>query len=1093
MLTTQQSSNHEKTHMNSKIVLGKPPISSGSIYMEVPIQAFGNDRPTLNLVGRQSGGGVTVGTTVLPIGAIIGIAIVGSAILFGVLMMAIMHYLRSRYQQKNRTRDLDLSDDNEEDILDALRSTRPPERGLVTKTTHKPSNLGTETLPKDWTNHHFHGPQLYKSRLMPPAYAFEITGLRDSWPLVGWVESPSTLPLSANKQPVINSGNTDRRTPYSALPLSVDNEPSWPQPAFSRSCLYTRGNDGRPIQWSGHSAKSSITSLKRPSSTRKSVSDNQLTSILRSTSQRLREAQRRPLSRSLSVLSQVSGAPPTIQPPTPPRDQRGESREALIETDDFSLIDSVRSSVLNSTSQTPSPNKIVVHTADKIKGIEKEASPTTSEVSESDSLCPSKTPDLFIPAALTSPSKRGARTDQRYEMRISSTGGPSATVHQDDRHSLLARRGTGVIYNIHLSNQIGSTSDPFVSADARTKLASKPKSVKGPRPLIKRQVVVEQDSNCKGREAVTPPFRVVSGNQKSPPKSKPASVEPSGGMQENPFQWSPQCSPSLILSPGQKPIGIKPKGHKRRRTVRLSHLTRPASVAVVLEEPENGSTPPCMDGSDRTQTSCVLSPEEPISTSMYPNHSKISGARPPSIPIFQPFLAVPSTGASKDSKISSDGSYSTTMPFYDYYSSGDAFRSDRPSIPRTSQSPTPSTKKSRRRGCNFSIDITRAKEIALLEATASGLQFDRPLSPPKYTPTQFSNFGISNDASAVPTFTSHLYGLTSPPPPAVNDSVTASVCLLRRMNSEVSTYSTGSFLSDHSNGSPTIPELRGGGLSHTKRGSEGTMNYLSIGVKTPSPAAKRGRMWVSGIAGKSRDYRQSLVLNDGLEHFEGLGLRMPILEDSPPKLPPIEPLTRVSGQEDWPPTPPDWPFTLPKGQSLPRRAKPPTAQLRPMSSTPMSQENCHSCNKPLSPLGLNPRDNTLASRYHDHCFKCNVCTEPLGTAFAIDKKPYCKQHYYEKVSGICNTDGSANLQIGQGDHSSDRWSEVMVTPLKKSVRHESQLEMPSPHDGSPKSMIKWRGSLGLYDEMGFLKNSPDRGHYAGSFGLGPVEDVIMGT
>lgn len=1070
--------------MRSEIVLGSAPMSPDSREMVVPTQAVGNDFSILNLVGRQSGGGATVGTTVLPIGAIIGIAIVGSAILFVVLTIAIVHFLRSRYKQKNRTRDLDLSDDNEEDILDASRLTRPSERGLVTKITHKPSHLGTD--------HHFHGPQLDKSKLMPPAYAFEIIGLRDSWPLVAWVESPSTVPLSANKHPVINSGNTDRRTSYSAFPLSVDNEPSWPQPTISRSSSYTRGNDGRPIQRSGHSAKSSITSLKRLSSTRKSVSDDQLASILRSTSQRLKEVQRGPLSRSLSVLSQVSGAPPTVQLPSPPGDRRGESREAFIETDDVSLIDSIRSSVLNSMSQTPSPQKMAVHAADKIKGNEKEASPTTSEVSESDSLCPSKTPDLFIPAALTSPSKRGAQADQRYEMTISATSGPSKTVHQDDRHSLLASDGTGMIYNIHASTQTDSASDAFVSANATARPASKTKSVIGPRPLIKRQVINKHDLNSKGLETVASPLRIVSGNQKSLTKSKTASIDLSGGMQENPFHWSPQCSPSLVLSPGQKPVGIKPKGCRRRKMVGLSHLTRPESVTVVLEELENGSIPPQMDNSNSIQKSHLHSPEEPISTSMDSNHGKISSIRPPSIPIFQPFLVVPSTGPPQDSKISSDGSYSATMSSFDYYSSGDACRSDRLGIPGPSQSPTPSTKKSRRRGCNFSIDITRAKDVALLEATTTGSLSDGPMLPPKSAHAQFSNFDISNDATAaVPTFTSQIHGPTSPPPPAVNDSVTASVSLLRRMNSEVSTYSTGSFLSDHSNGSPTITALRGVGLSPTERGIAGAMNYLSIGAKTPSPSAKRGRMRVSGITGKSRDYHQSLVLKDGLEHYDVLGLRIPIPEDSSPNLPSIEPLTGVSGQRDWPPTPPDWHFTSPKWPSPPQRKAPP-AQLRPISSTSMSQENCHSCNKPLSPLRLNLRDSTLASRYHDHCVKCSTCNEALETASAIDKMPSCKQHYNEKANEICNIDGSANLQIEQ-DQSDDRWSEAMTTPLKKSVRHESQLELPSPYSGSQKSMAKWRGSLELYDEMGFLKSSPDRGHDAEPFGLGPVDDIIMGT
>jgi hypothetical protein len=1052
------------------------------------VQASGNDPLNFNPVARQSGNGDTVGTTVLPIGAIIGIAIVGSAILFGGLTMVIMHYLRFRYKRKTGTRDLDLSDDNEEDILDAMRSTRPSERGLVTRISSQPSKVGTGSLTKEWTENHFHDPRLDKSKLMPPAYAFEITGLRDSWPLVGWVGAPSTVPLSANKHPLINLGSADRRTSYSAFPLSVDNEP---QPTLSMSSSYTRGNDGRPIRWPGHPAKSSIASLKRLPSTRKSVSDNQLTSILRSTSQRLKNAQRHPLSRSLSVLSQVSGAPPSVQPPSPPVDKRGESQEALIETDDVSVIDSVRSSVLNSISQTPSPQKMAVHAADKIKGNEKEASPTTSEISESDSLCPSKTPDLFIPAALTSPSKRGARTDQRCEITISSTDGPSTTVHKDNRHSLVAKGSIDMIYDTQSSNQNDSARDPFVSADTRAKAVPKPKSVKGPRPLIKQQAIVEKDPNLKGRETITSPLGVVSGNQKSSTKPKPALTHLPGGTQENPFQWSPQCSPSSVLSPGQKPMGIKWKGHRRRRTVRLSHLTRPASVAVVLEEPEGGSTPPRIDDTNEIQKSDIHSSEELMSTLMNPNHGKIPNTKPPSIPIFEPFSAVPSTGASTDGKILSGGSYSATMSLYGYYSSDGAFRSDNLGIPEPSESPTPSTKKSRRRGCNFSIDMTRARSIALLEATTSGLQIDRPLLL-KSAAAQFSNFNISPDATTTPTFTSHLYRPTFLPPPIVDDSVTASISLLRRMNSQMSTYSTGSFLSDHSNGSPTIPALRGGGLSPTKQSSEGTMNYLNIGFKTPIPKVKTGQTQVSGITGKSRGYLQSPVLEGGQEHYDALGLRMPILEDSQLQLPALEPLTGVPGQGHSPTTTLDGPSTSPKWASSPRQEKTPTAQLRPMSSTPMSQENCHSCNRPLCPLRLNPRDSRLTSHYHDHCFKCSTCKEALGTAFAIDKKPYCKKHYYEKVNDICNIDSSTNLQIGQ-DHNNDRWSEAMTTPLKKSVRRESQLEMPSPRGSSPKSMAKWRGSLELYDEMGFLKSSPDRSHDAEPFGLGPGDDLIMGT
>ncbi len=1060
--------------------------------MEVSIQTCGDGLPTPDIMGRQSGGGVTVGTAVLPIGAIIGIAVAGSAILFGILTVTIMHYIRSRYKVENGGRDLDLIDGDEEDILNALRSTYPSESGLVSKIPQRPFNAGLELLPKEWTEIPPCGPPLYKPKRVPPADAFDITGLRDSWPLVSLVDSASTVPLSVNKRPVIKSGNTHSRSSYSAFPLSIDNELSWPQRVLSRSSSYTRCLDGIPLRWSGHSAKSSVTSLKRPSSSRKSVSENQLTSILRSTSQRLKEAQLRPLSRSLSVVSQVSGAPPTVQPPSPLGDQRGESREALIVTDDVSLIDSVRSSVLNSVSQTPSPHKGELNMVNKIeRDDKKEVSPAISEISQCYSLCPSKTPDLLIPSTLTSLSKRGAWSDQRYEMKILSTDGTSTNIHKEDGNSMLAGGSTITTHDTHSSIQIDSASNPFVSSDPRAKLPPKSRPVKGPRPLIKRQSIGEQSPNSKGRETVHSPLRVVSGNQKSPSKSTLPSIVLSGATKENPFPWSPQHLPLLLSSPGQKPMGIKLKGHRRRRTVRLSHLSRPVNVAVVSGEPENGPSPHCKDNTAGTQKSQLISPAELVTTSTDLNYGNISSPRPPAVSIFQPFLTMPSSRAPTDSKVPPDGSYSATMSFYDYYSSSGAMPSDHLGIPEPSQSPAPSTKKSRRRGYNFSAEIIRDRDIDLLEATTPNFQTDGYLSPPKSAPAESSSLEISTDVTAVPNFTSHFNGPASKPPSVINDSVAASVSLLRRMNSQVSTYSTGSFLSEHSNGSPTIPALRGGGLSPMKRGSESTMNYLNIGPKTPSPISKGEQARFSGISGKRRDYHQSFVFEDGLERCDGLGLIMPILEDSPAKMPFLEPLRSMSCHGDWPVKSPDFLSTSSKWPSPPRRKKAPAAQLRPVSSTPLPQELCNSCNEPLSPLRLNPRDSTIASRYHDHCFKCSTCSEPLGTAFPIDKKSYCKQHYYDRVNEICNVDGSPNKKIGS-DRSNDRWSEVMTTPVKKS-RHGIQFEMSSPHDGSPKSMGKLRTSWEFYDEMGFLKCSPEGGNNADSFGFGPTDDLIMGT
>jgi hypothetical protein len=962
------------------------------------------DVPTYDitdLVRRQAGGGTRTDTTALPIGAIIGIAIVCSAILFGVLTTIIMCFLRSHHKKKKRPRDLDLSDEYDDDMRETLRSTRPPDIGLEIRTSHNTSHSATGSLPKEWPEPRFYGPQLDNPKTMPPAYAFQITGLRDSWPLIGWVQSQPDVSQSVNKHPVVNSASIDRRTSYSAFVLSAENEPAWPQPALSRPNSFTRGIDRRSVQWSNHSAKSSVTSFKSFLGNRKSMSDSQLTSILRSTSQRLRDAQRRPMSRSMSVLSQVSGAPPAAQPLSPPKDIHIESREALIDTDDVSLIDSVRSSVLNTISQTPSPQKINAKTKELIKGTIKGSSPTTSEASEADSLCPSKTPDLFIPAALSSPSKRGVRANQRYGMTISSTKNPPTRTIRDNGEPLVVLVDGDMTARNYSSNSIPSGNDPFLSVDATTKAKFNSKTIKGPRPLIKRNNAVQPHSKTDGDESIFSSLRPVSGNPQSPTKLKPPATTSITETQPNPFHWSPQCSPSSTLSPSHKPTGIRQRGHKRSRTVRLSNLPRPASVSVVLEEPENGTTPPRTDLPVEIPAIYPSSLEMEISGLRSSSQNNIRSTRPPSIPVFQPFLAVPSTTATTDGTRPSDSSYSATMSFYDYYSTGDPFKFNQLGVPGPSQSPTPSTKKARRWGCNFSVDITKARDSALLDASAAVPPSARPQSPPNSGPSQFLTLDTSNDPPTAPAFISHLYAPSSPPRPEIKDSITASISMLRRMNSEVSAYSTGSLRSDHSNGSPTIPGLRGGGLSPTKRGSQATMNYLSIGVKTPSPKARRARRRDSTLRDTARDYHQSLLFEGGIENYNALGLKMPILEHSPPKLPSFESLHAIERQEDQSPT-----------QS---RNKAIMAQLRPMSiSTPQ-----------------------------------------------------------DRVTEILEADEQAN-EKEQQDATDEGWSNAMSTPLKKSVRHESQLEMPSAQGLSPKSKINWRGSLGLYDEMGFLKSSPER-------------------
>lgn len=830
-------------------------------------------------VKRQADGGSAIDTTTLPIGAIIVIAIIGSALLFGVLTTIVMEVLRSRYKRKKRPRDLDLSDDNDEDIRDALRSTRPPDIGLEARIQHKPPYAATGSRATAWPEPRFYGPQLDNPVSMPPAYAFEITGLRDSWPMVGWVQSHPNMPQYINKHPTINSANVENRTSYSAFLYSADNEPAWPQPTFSRPGSITVRTDRRSNRWSNHSAKSSVTSLERLLANRKSVSDGQLTSILRSTSQRLKAARRRPISRTMNFLSEVSDISPAAQPPSPSRDQNGDGPVVLVDNDYVSLVDSVPSSILNRASQTPDPQKMILRTAESVQEIEKRTSPMASELSEVDSLCSSKIPDSYIPAALSSPSKRGVEVGQGHEMSISSTVDPLTGIDQDEGWPLVALADDSGNANPSLSNSLSSANDPFLSVDTTTKRRLNSKSPKGPRPLTKRNTAIQQNSKTDGWEVPFPRLRPMSGNLKSPNQLNLGPVVSATETQESSFYWSAHFSKSLALYSNQKPTGTRQKGHKRSSTVRLSNLSRPASVSVILEESEKGTAPTHKDVTKGMYANYLPLPERETSGSVIPNQNSYPNSRPPSISTFQPFLTSLSTMASINDTIPSEG-FSATKPFSDSYSSGDPFRFNYLGRSERSESPTLSTKKARRRGHDFSVDLTQARDNALLEAPTLTFPSDKPLTHSKFAPVKFSTSDACHEPPATTAFTSHVHEPSSPPAPEANGSITASISLLRRMNSEVSAYSTASASSDHSKESPTIPILRGGGINPTEKGNHGTSKYLDVGLKTPIPKAVRGRKRDTLLADKGRDYHQILEFHDAPETFDALGLKISTLEHS---------------------------------------------------------------------------------------------------------------------------------------------------------------------------------------------------------------------
>jgi len=70
----------------------------------------------VEFVRRQTNGGSSTNGPVLSTGAIIGIAVAGGAVLFGVLIFVVMRCARARFRRRRRKtfRKLDLADDDDD-------------------------------------------------------------------------------------------------------------------------------------------------------------------------------------------------------------------------------------------------------------------------------------------------------------------------------------------------------------------------------------------------------------------------------------------------------------------------------------------------------------------------------------------------------------------------------------------------------------------------------------------------------------------------------------------------------------------------------------------------------------------------------------------------------------------------------------------------------------------------------------------------------------------------------------------------------------------------------------------------------------------
>ncbi|KAI9647666.1 hypothetical protein NHQ30_004051 [Ciborinia camelliae] len=573
------------------------------------------------------GAEVPIGSTTLSLGGIIGIAI-GGAIVLVVFGVTAVTYVKRNHQNALKLHENEVRDDKDTSL--AVRANSLPYSLPLFATPyhylpprHVPRRHATSVHTgfidedDDEEDDNVVRPGTKRSSGHKGFFQKQRSSIRDSWPLASRVQMPTaTLPHVQSERNI--------RINCVAPPGYVLSEPQRPKRTFSRKSHVKNSDsveditivDGEPTIYHGR---------------HQSNSENQLSSILKSTSQRLRDTHRQSVRRSWNNLGKFPGSPPKQRLPSPPLNKATESREVLLasecSTPDYDSLHDRQSL------RTPSPGKKVPRTAGRAFK-KRGRSPTPSGGSD-DSLCGIDTPDLVIPAQLTSPSKSGRRFEQRHRMNLSPTKGSDAATKPNR------------------TSKASIISDPFFSSVKSAKVVPST-TIYEPQPRYMRKATFGQEET---REEPTNhgdlPLKDISGNQLGPLVKEPRS--PPQLSEVNPFQWSPkEAMQSRPSSASPNKIISKRKGHKRSNVVRMSGLSRPTSVSVVHEESEGDS--PGMMAIISRPTLRVVEPS-PSCTSLASRQSSALMVRPPSVSTFNPSISIPSLKpGSRQTSLTHEGS-----------------------------------------------------------------------------------------------------------------------------------------------------------------------------------------------------------------------------------------------------------------------------------------------------------------------------------------------------------------------------------------------------------------------------------------------------
>lgn len=873
----------------------------------------------------------------IPLAAIIGI-VVGATLVFSSVVgtLIVVYCLRKKHgQNARRTSTSSNLGQAEMDIKTALRCTHPPEcrpsnrhpnnpeRRPSTRNPNnperRPSNrisnnpfmpLGDQNLGPEWADREVPQPTKAK-RTMSQRSFFRVSVVRDSWPLasnnlipLAILPNQSTMVLSPVAPPgyIIEDRGPNRsssRLSRRKSAISVDTTRSQsPKITRRRGSAGTTSPSHSPSKSPKRSPRRSAVRDMFGSPTaplkRRATSETQLSTILRSTSQRLKASHRQSLIRTLTTIGIYPGPPPPTRLPTPPRGLKvTESREELI---DREYSESLRGSFLDCyTNRTPSPDKDVKVTFDEPNY--QPQSPTTSSTS-GDSLCIRKKVDVVVPTSLNSPSK-SLQGQKRRKVGVQSdivSENDSPMALKDLRIVIPAAKATSLPKSgssFDPSMPISFSNDPFYSSWQSSDSVIPPARVQGPRPMFRKATFGDTLLSQPPIGSYNP-LKESTGNVQSQPKqrsfspvSSPERSADSNQTEPNLFQWSPQES-----SPRSRPGSTSPthaanrrRGHKRSNVVRIStNLKAPSRPPSIIESIDEENVQPVLKFNIPKSVARLSAPPKSPTPSPSTISNRKLATRPPSLLKFEPILTIPDLSPRSidispmlgQEDVRSDGFYSSAYNSEEGRGCGpsDQFFNTRPltltKSPASGQTYSEIFAKSGERqnhGRNRSSiliypdhDTQRGQEDVFVSFPPPRLadHLTPVLSPPVNGARSLPNITTSMPALSLLTTTispqlgasdivldrTHLLAESSPP----RTSLHASINLLRRMNSDVSTQcstlsvhcmdeSPGSFPNSRSH--TPLPELKEATVFQSEetaieaieleRGrSRGSKHYLAI-------------------------------------------------------------------------------------------------------------------------------------------------------------------------------------------------------------------------------------------------------------------------